>query len=149
MRLKESTDVHDEDKTLTLELIDHMTAKGIGKLRIVKYVNHVISLSRLVDKPITRLSRGEVEKLVGRINTSGDIKDTTKRDHKVILKKYFQFARKFDEEEKQYPEEVRWIKTGQKRRRLLPETLLSQDEVRLVLARKFAELVSLQPLLSS
>jgi len=57
-----------------------MLAKGIGKLRAVKYKMHA-------------------------------------------------GARGFDEDEQEYPDEVRWIKTGQKSRRLLPEELVTPDEV--------------------
>jgi site-specific recombinase XerD len=106
-----------------------MLAKGNGRLRAVKYINHIIVLARMTDKPIHQLSRGEVERLVSQINTSS-YKETTKRDYKIILKRYFQWVKGLDEDEHQYPEEVRWIKTTQKRERLLPEALLSVDEIK-------------------
>lgn len=127
-RLRESNDVSDEDKASILSLLDHMTTKGIGRLRAIKYVNHLIVLARMAGKPLAELGKPEVESLVSRINTS-DYRDSTRRDYKIILKCYFQWMRGLDEDEHQYPDEVRWIKTGQKSRRLLPEELVTPDEV--------------------
>jgi integrase/recombinase XerD len=45
------------------------------------------------------------------------------------LKKYFQWLRKCDEEEQEYPEEVRWIKAHFKKKRLVPEALITPEEV--------------------
>jgi integrase len=106
-----------------------MIAKGNGRLRAVKYINHIIVLARMGDKPITQLSKAEVERLISQINTS-NYKETTKRDYKIIMKRYFQWSRGLDEDEQLYPDEVRWIKTTQKRKRLLPEALLSVDEIK-------------------
>ena len=106
-----------------------MIAKGNGRLRAVKYINHLIVIARMVGKPLGQLGRPEVEKLVSKINTS-DYKDNTKRDYKIILKRYFQWIRQYDEDERQYPDEVRWIKTTQKKGRLLPEALLSVEDAR-------------------
>jgi hypothetical protein len=105
-----------------------MLAKGIGKLRAVKYINHIITLSTLTDTTIAQMTKPNMEQLVRRINAS-DYKANTKRDHKVILKKYMQWARGFDEDEQEYSDEIRWIKTGQKSRRLLPEELVTPYEV--------------------
>ncbi len=106
-----------------------MIAKGNGRLRAVKYINHLIVVARMTGKPLGQLDKQDVEKLVSRINTS-DYKDSTKRDYKIILKRYFQWIKGFDEEEHQYPDEVRWIKTTQKKGRLLPEALLSVEDIK-------------------
>jgi hypothetical protein len=46
------------------------------------------------------------------------------------VKKYFQWIRGCDEDLHEYPEEVRWIKTAFKKKRLLPEALLTGEELK-------------------
>jgi hypothetical protein len=75
-RLRSSKEVSNEDKTSILSLVDHMIAKGNGRLRAVKYINHLTVTARMAGKPLGQLDKQDVEKLVSRINTS-DYKDST------------------------------------------------------------------------
>jgi integrase/recombinase XerD len=127
-RLQSAPDVSDEDKASIAELVEHLLVKGISKQRSVKYINHLIVLARVAGCVLGKLDRKGVEALVGRINAA-NYTEHTKHDYKIILKKYFQWLRKCDEEEQEYPEEVRWIKTHFKKKRLVPEALISPEEV--------------------
>lgn len=56
-----------------------------------------------------------------------DYTDWTKHDYKMILKRFFKWLRGFDD----YPDEVKWIKVTVKRRKnLLPEELLTEEDVK-------------------
>jgi len=112
-----------------LQLFDHMLSKDIKKLRIIKYCNTFIPLGRMAHKPIHEMDRRDIEKLIARIN-SEKTREATKRDYRIITKKYFQGIRGCSEEDKEYPEEVRWIKTTEKKEKMLPEVLLSKEELR-------------------
>ena len=79
--------------------------KGISKQRSVKYVNHLIVLARTAGCALEKLDRKGVEALVSQINIA-NYTENTKHDYKIILKKYFQWLRKCDEEEQEYPDEV-------------------------------------------
>ena len=127
-RLQSEPNVSEEDKTSIAELVEHLLVKGVSKQRSVKYVNHLIVLARSAGCPLTELDSKGVEALVGRINAA-NYTEHTKHDYKVILKKYFQWLRDCDEEEQEYPEEVRWIKTRFKKKRLVPEALIKPEEV--------------------
>lgn len=127
-RLKSSADVSDEDKASIAELVEHLLVKGISKQRSVKYINHLIVLARTAGHALGKLDRKGVEALVSRINAA-NYTEHTKHDYKVILKKYFQWLRRCDEEEQEYPEEVRWVKTRFKKKRLVPEALIKPEEV--------------------
>ena len=128
-RLESSLDVRDEDKADVLRFVDHLLAKGVSKARAVKYIYHLVVLARVTDKPFESLGRRDVERLVSWINAS-DYSENTKRDYKIVLKKFYQWLRGCNEEEHEYPEEVKWIKTRLKRRRLLPQALLTPEEVK-------------------
>jgi hypothetical protein len=127
-RLQSAPDVSGEDKADIAELVEHLLVKGVSKQRSVKYINHLIVLSRVAGCVLGNLDRKGVEALVGRINAA-NYTEHTKHDYKVILKKYFQWIRKCDEEEQEYPEEVRWIKANFKKKRLVPEALISPEEI--------------------
>jgi site-specific recombinase XerD len=119
----------DEDRDSIAKLVEHLLAKGISKQRAVKYINHLIVLARIVDKPLGQLDKKDMENLISRINESG-YSENTKHDIKIIVKRYFQWLKGCDEDEHEYPEEVRWIKASQKRKRILPEALLTSEELK-------------------
>jgi integrase/recombinase XerD len=132
-RLRSSKEVFEEDRTSILSLVDHMLAKGNGKLRATKYIGQLMVAARIAGNPLGKLDKLGVERLIGQINTS-DYSDNTKHDYRVVIKRYFQWIRGFDETEHEYPDEVRWIKTTLKKGRLLPESLLSIEDIRKIVA---------------
>jgi len=71
-------------------------------------------------------TKSDIEDLVFKIERS-DYSPWTKRDYKVVLKRFYRWLKGNDEE---YPEEIKWIKTTLKAKdELLPEDLLTEDEV--------------------
>jgi hypothetical protein len=121
--------IGESDKADIVRFVEHLQARNISKLRATKYVYHLIVLARTASKPLGQLKKEDMERLVGRIN-SIDYSEETMHDYKVALKKYFQWLRGCDEDQHEYPEEVRWIKSTTKRKRLLPEALLTMEELR-------------------
>ncbi len=128
-RLQNNKDVSHQDKTAILQLIYHLIVKGVSKQRSVKYINHLIVICRKAGRPLETLDRKGVEEIVAKLNLS-DYKEHTKHDYKIILKKYFQWIRKCDEEVHEYPIEVKWIRTRFKKQRLVPESLLTSEELK-------------------
>ena len=47
MRLKSTPNISDSDRTSIIELVEHLLAKGVGKPRAMKYINHLIVVSRI------------------------------------------------------------------------------------------------------
>jgi integrase len=125
-RLESSTDVREPDRVDFRRFINHIQAEGVGKHRVIKYINHLTVLSRIASKPLRGNTREDVEELVGRIN-SADYMDHTKHDYKVVIKKYYQWLRGCEDGE--YPPEVKWIKTSFRKGRLVPEALLTTEEL--------------------
>lgn len=101
-------------------------------LRVVKYINHLIVVAAIAvktaGKPLGNFDRKGMEKIIGQINTA-NYADNTKHDYKVSIRKYFQWLRGYDEETGEFPDEVRWIKPENKKTRLLPEALISGEEL--------------------
>ncbi|MGD0028487.1 MAG: site-specific integrase [Candidatus Bathyarchaeia archaeon] len=131
-RLQSTSDVKDADKNNITKMVEHLLAKGISKQRTVKYVNHLIVFARIAGKPLGQLDKKAMENLISRINGSR-YSENTKHDIKVIVKKYFQWLRGCDENEHEYPEEVRWIKASLRIKRLMPEALLTTEELKMLI----------------
>jgi site-specific recombinase XerD len=132
-RLRSDSDISEKDRDCILRMVEHLLAKGMSRLRVVKYIDHLRMLARMAGrvagKPLRQLGREDVERLVHLVNSANYVEET-KLSYKVVLKKFFQWLRGCNEEEYEYPEEVRWIKTTIRKKRLLPEVLLTADEIR-------------------
>jgi integrase len=75
-------------------------------------------------KNFKECNKEDIIKLVEEIERR-DYSEWTKYDYKVILRKFFKRLRQSEN----YPEEVKWIKARRKNNRILPEELLTQDEI--------------------
>ena len=51
-RLKTKTDITEEDRKSILEFVDHLLAKNMTKLRVVKYICHITVVARIAGKPL-------------------------------------------------------------------------------------------------
>ncbi|MHA1832996.1 MAG: tyrosine-type recombinase/integrase [Candidatus Baldrarchaeia archaeon] len=111
------------------DFVEYLLAKGVSKPRVIKYVNQLVVLARMTRKPFERLKRRDIEELVRKVNEA-DYSEHTKRDFKIILKRFYQWLKGCSEEENEYPEEVRWIKTSPKEKRIMPEMLLTSEEIK-------------------
>lgn len=79
------------------------------------------------DKPFVQLTKNDVVKIVAEIERR-DVSGWTKRDYKIILKKFFQWLKNCEPGE--HPAEVRWIREGkQPPSKLQKKDLLSPDEI--------------------
>ena len=132
-RLNESTDIDPKDKNEINDFINHLLAKNLSKGRVIKYTTHLIVLARLAitsaGKSLGNLDRKDIESMVAKIN-SADYSPYTNHDYKIVLRKYFQWLKGYNEDEHQFPEEVRWIKPAYKKLGLLPEALITEEELR-------------------
>ncbi len=127
--LKSATDISESDKVDIIKLVEHLQTRDISKLRAAKYIYHLLVLARIAGRPLRELAKEDIEKLVGWIKAS-NYAEETKHGYKVALKKFYQWLKGCNEDEHEYPQEVRWIKTTIKKRRLLPEALLTTEELK-------------------
>jgi len=120
-------DIHDYDKRLhyflekiknldqtnredILKFVEYLHAEGISKGRIAKIVYSLISIVKILKKPLRDATKDDIVGVVSKIETNEKWSDFTKYDHKVILKKFFKWLRNSED----YPPEVRWIKARRK-----------------------------------
>lgn len=119
-----------ENKRLALEFLNECIAEGYSKSRAVKYGRYLLKFMEGLNKPFEEVTRQDLVAFVRKIEEK-DYSDWTKRDYKIVVKKFFKWLRRSED----YPEEVRWIKARVRNRIKLPEEILTEEEVRLM-ARK-------------
>ena len=116
--------------SLALRFLDHLGALGLSKSRITKYAEHLLPLLKILDVDPSVAAREDVERVVAWIN-SQPWKEWTKRDYKLVLRKFIQYVKVGDcSRTAPMPEEVRWIslRVKQKDSRITPEALLSKED---------------------
>jgi len=131
-RLKSDPKICKENKQNITKFTDHLLIRGISKPRVIKYINHLAVLARIASNPFRQLRKEDIERLVSQINAAG-YTEHTKRDYKIVLKRFYQWLRACNEDEHEYPTEVKWIKTRLHTKRLLPEALLTTREIKMLI----------------
>src|SRR2546427_8676674 len=120
----QSSSICDENKRAISDYQNFVVANGTGLARQTKVLETLLLIARKVNKPFDKLKMEDIFAWVKSIETS-DYTDWTKHDYKVIFKQFYRWVRKVTS----YPEEVAWIKPQAGKRRLLPEELISMEEV--------------------
>ncbi|KAF6247126.1 hypothetical protein C6990_05445 [Nitrosopumilus sp. b3] len=103
-------------------------AEGVSKSRICKCLNTLRQVSTDIGKPFEDVTKDDLIKFVADLERK-DWSDWTKRDFKIIIKKFWKSFKDWDDYG--YPPEVRWIKDKknlQSKHPILPKNLLTYDE---------------------
>lgn len=133
--LLEKSNLTSENKNNILSFIDQLSAEGISKVRQLKYLYTLKSLAKMIELDFIKAQKKDIIKLMSHINNS-EYKEWTKRDFKVVLKRFYRWIRENEGQRfsrGEYPEEVKWINTGKKNhRKILPKQLLTVEDVKTI-----------------
>jgi len=121
-----SSSIHEANKELIERFCRYLFANSLSLDRILKLVREIRKVSELLDKPFEQTTKDDVIELVRKIESRTNYTEWTKRDYKYTIKRFYKFLRGTDD----YPEEVRWIRLKVAKGRILPEELLSEDDVK-------------------
>ena len=124
--LKQDRKIIEANRKLILAFARDLQAENITELRISKYINLLRHLSALLAKSFEKVTVTDVKSVVADINGS-EYSAWTKNDYKVTLKKFYKWLRKLPDD--QEPAETSWIKTGHPKNGILPEELLTEDDI--------------------
>jgi len=113
------------NKKKLIEYKDYLIARGLSLARTVKCIWTLRVLALLHGKPFETADKQDITRLVNLIEQK-DLSAYSKHDYKLILKQFFKWLKDTDE----YPELVKWIKVKKPKNRILPEELLTPDEVK-------------------
>ena len=124
--LDRTDEVNGADKQLILEFYKDSVARGLSITRNIKYLILLSQLSKMLKVGFKNATKSGMKDLIVHLEQS-KYSDWSKKDHKVAIKRFYKWLKGRDEE---YPEEVKWIKTGFRNcKHKLPEELLSEEEV--------------------
>jgi integrase len=124
-RLKES-DISARNKELILKFHDNCFAEGLTVRRTLVYASYLPRLAAILGKDFDKATKEDLQHLVAQIERS-DYAERSKYDLKVVIKKFYKWLLGNNEF---YPPEVRWIKMKMNGRKMLPEELLTQEDVK-------------------
>lgn len=129
-KVKESGEIGRRNRQLILDFDRQCTAEGLSVARRAKYAVTLLRLAKALHKPFDKASRQSMVDLVAEIEANDSWAAWTKQHYKVTLKKFYKWLHGCSDPG-QYPEEVSWIRTTVKAAdSLLPDQVLTEDEVR-------------------
>lgn len=123
-RIKHSK-TESKNKAAILDFYEDCLPRGLSKARILKYLCTLESIAKLYPKLFETSTKNDIADLVRRIEEK-DYSDWTKHDFKVIIKIFYRWLRKTED----YPDEVKWIKATVRNGNLLPEEILTEDDIK-------------------
>ncbi len=105
--------------------LNDMAALGVKPIRLKKQLYVLRKLSTLQGKAYRDCSKKDLMLLVRRIDSAKNHSEWTKYDRKVVLKRFYRWLNG-DEE---YPKSIKWLKLKDPKNSILPEELLTEEEV--------------------
>jgi site-specific recombinase XerD len=128
-RIEKNKEISNNNKKHIAKFYEFCSAEGLSKARLEYYLNRFFVIGKLAKKDFKKMNRTDVIALVNQINNL-KLSDRSKADYRGGLKKFFKWLKNINERGV-YPEEVNWIKANNKsKNNLLPEELLSEDDIK-------------------
>ncbi len=122
-KINESS-ISQRNKDLIKNFYRERLSIGLSKGRQYKYLYSLDVLARALNQDFESATKDNLIDLVGHFENSA-FTEWTKHDYKVVLKIFYRWLRRTDE----YPPEVKWIKTTVHGSHLLPDEILTEEEV--------------------
>lgn len=118
-----------ENSEIISRFYRQLAAEGLGIARIIKYISTLRLIASFLNKPFNEATKDDIIDFVAKIEQR-DYSEWTKRDYKVILKKFYKWLYGCEDE---YPPEVRWIKARNNiQNTLQKKDLLTIDEIEVI-----------------
>ncbi len=128
-----SEDFKPEDSKDLKNFYHYLIANNRNAGRIIKYLYHLKTMAKMFGKPFKTMAKDDIVELMSKI-TVGKRKDgidwseNTKRDFRVVFKRYYQYLKGYSGSE--YPPETKWIQTWLKNKvTKKPEDILTQEDI--------------------
>jgi integrase len=120
----------EDDRDALTRFDQHLTVQQLALGSRVNYIDGLLRIRRLLDKPFRDATKEDIEKALSLLPASGkkrELSETTVLRHKIVLKRFYKW---FVGNGEEYPANVKWIKTSAKNGRKLPrDSLLTNDEI--------------------
>jgi integrase/recombinase XerD len=118
IRVKNSQ-ISDKNKNLIMDFYDDCVSSRSSTNRCLFYVCKLFRIIHLLRKDLDKASEENIKEIIRKVELNGDYTEWTKSNYRVTIKKFYKWL----EGGKDYPEKVRWIKTGVKNAQVTPDTV--------------------------
>jgi integrase len=120
----QGSDLSEENKNDLLRFHENNVAMGLKVSTQHSQLHNLYAICKLYRKTLRDANKDGVVQVV-RLIEEQDWRDSYKKILKIVLKKFYKWVR----QTRGYPEEVEWIRLGKRTGRILPEDLLTVEEV--------------------
>ena len=103
-----------------------LQTEGISSTRQVKYLRILPPIAKMLGKDFNKARTADIRRVVNQINSS-DFADWTKSDYRVTLKRFYRWLKGLPKGEN--PPQTSWIRIGGGGKQVLPEELVTSEEV--------------------
>ncbi|MCL4363133.1 tyrosine-type recombinase/integrase [Candidatus Marsarchaeota archaeon] len=126
-RIDSNLSISEANKKHIIDLVTYLQARGAKPNTIDKYVYHYEKIINLIghEKDILKAKRPELETALARLNGL-KLSEEEKRKVKVTIKAIYKH---FLGEDLYYPKQIAWIKTSGSKNKMLPQDLLTEEDV--------------------
>jgi len=126
-RINSSKRIPQENKKATEAWVNFMKARGLSPKTIAKHVSCFEKFLDYLPKKVklSKATREQIEATVGKIEGS-DYGTETKNNMRVVVKAFYKHYLGGD---MYYPGQIAWIKTTFRKKKLIPEDILNEDEI--------------------
>lgn len=123
----QESSISEQDKKDLLAYTEAMSAHGISERRMLKNAYVLRKLSLMKKSPFRKASKDEIVMLVAKIERDKNLRDWSKYDEKVVLKRFYKWLLGKDEN---YPVQISWVKLKEPKDSRLPEEMISEEEIK-------------------
>lgn len=109
-----------------IEFVTDLQAENLTTTRQTKYLYLLPKLTKLLKKDWNKATVADIKRLVGEVNQSKHA-EWTKADCRMALKRFYRWLRGLEKGED--PPETKWIRIGGFNKRILPEELLTPEDM--------------------
>lgn len=120
----QASDLSIENKEDLLRFHENNVAMGLRISTLHSQLHNLYVICKLCGKTLRYANKEDVISIVRQIEEQ-EWRDSYKKILKIMVKKFFKWMRGT----RDYPEEVEWIRIGQKIGKILPEDLLTREEI--------------------
>ncbi len=117
----------EKNKNLIMGFYDDCVLSGLSTNRILFYIYKLFKIVSLFGKDLSDATKEDIKDIVRKVELNENYTEWTKNNYKVTLRKFYHWLEGYPED---YPEKVRWIKTGVKKDRTKVINVVSEDDVK-------------------
>jgi len=136
-KIKSDQAISKKNKQTIFKFKENCFVEGLSFGRIVRYMYDLRNLARWLGKDFENATKDDIKTLIGKIENmtflvkrSGKeipYQESTKRGYKIAIRKLYKSIKELED----YPEEVKWIKTHDKKceKIRLPEDMFTEEDI--------------------